>query len=154
MPEKSVGHAMLGRNHNGERRSRMTAFESSALDERSVAQLGNGLLKLSLRIHNDRPVPCDRLLDRLAGDQQESDAVLAGLHGDLVAAVEQHKRAVAGPLRYQDLIVFARLFGQDAERRRRLAECPVGRSVSTGKVLRRPGGTQTSVAHEVSSRCT
>ena len=32
----------------------------------------------------------------LAGDEQEADAVFAGLHGDFVAAVEQDQRAVVG----------------------------------------------------------
>ena len=45
------------------------------LDERPVAQLGDGLLQLVLGVHDDRPVPGDRLLDRLAGHQQEADAL-------------------------------------------------------------------------------
>ena len=61
-------------------------------------QLRKGLLQLGLRVHHDRAVPCDRLLDRLAGHEQEADAFVAGLHRDLVAAVEQHERAIAGLL--------------------------------------------------------
>ncbi len=41
------------------------------------------LAQLLLRVHDDGPVPGDRLLQRLAGDQQEADAVVAGLHGRL-----------------------------------------------------------------------
>src|SRR5262249_7308130 len=69
--------------------------------------------------HHDRAVPRDRLLDRLAGDQQKADALLAGLDGDLVAAVEQHKRAVAGALAQQNLAVGALLFREHAEPARR-----------------------------------
>ena len=42
---------------------------------------------------------------RLARDQEEPDAVVAGLDRDLVAAVEQHQRAVAGALAHQGLAV-------------------------------------------------
>jgi hypothetical protein len=45
------------------------ARRSAALDERSVAQLGDRLLQLRLRVHHDRSVPGHRLLDRFAGDQ-------------------------------------------------------------------------------------
>ena len=64
----------------------------SARNECPVAQLGNRLLKFDLRVHHGRAVPSDRLFDRLAGDQQEADAILPGLHRDLAAAVEQHNR--------------------------------------------------------------
>src|SRR5215471_20763040 len=77
-----------------ERREHATPAASAVLDEGAVAQLGDGLLQLGLGVHHDRPVPGDGLLDRLARDQQETDALLARLHGDLVAAVEQHQRAV------------------------------------------------------------
>ena len=38
---------------------------SARLDEGSVAQFGDRLLQLGLRVHDDRTVPGDRLLDRL-----------------------------------------------------------------------------------------
>jgi hypothetical protein len=38
----------------------------SPLDERSAAQLADGLLQLGLGVHHDRAVPGDRLLERLA----------------------------------------------------------------------------------------
>ena len=47
----------------------------------------------ALRVHHDRPVPGDRLLDRLARDQQEADALVAGLHDDFVAA-DRRARAI------------------------------------------------------------
>ena len=46
-------------------------------DEAAVAQLGDGLLQLGLGVHHDRSIPGDRLLDRLARDQQEADALVA-----------------------------------------------------------------------------
>ena len=54
------------------------------LDEGAVAQFGYGLLKLRLRVHHDRSVPGDRFLDRFAGHEQEANALVACLHGDLV----------------------------------------------------------------------
>ena len=57
-------------------------------DEVARAQVGEGLGQFFLRVHDDRAVPCNRLLDRLAGDQQETDAFLAGLHDHFIAGVE------------------------------------------------------------------
>ena len=51
-------------------------------------------LQLGLGVHHDRAVPRDRLFERLAGDEQETDAFRTGLHDDLVAAVEEHERVV------------------------------------------------------------
>src|SRR3989442_6088670 len=39
-----------------------------------------------------------RLLQRLTRNQQEPNALVPGLHRDLVAAVEEHQRAVVGHL--------------------------------------------------------
>src|SRR5664280_997344 len=64
------------------------------LEERPLLQLVERLAELLLRVHHDRAVPRHRLLQRLARHQQEPDPLLAGLHRDLVAAVEQHQRAV------------------------------------------------------------
>src|SRR5580704_16162803 len=91
-------------------------------DEGAVAQLGKGLLQLGFGVHHNRAIPGDRLLDRLAGDQEEADALLAGLHGDFVAAVEQHQRAVAGLLADHGLADAVGLLGEHAERLRRGAE--------------------------------
>src|SRR5580658_3364973 len=88
------------------------------LDERAAAQFGKGLLQFGLRVHHDRAVPGDRLLDRLAGNEEKADALLAGLHRDLVAAVEQNERAVAGLLARHDLAAALGLFGEHAGRRR------------------------------------
>src|SRR3569833_1149219 len=66
------------------------------LDERPVAQFCDGLTQLRLCVHDDRSVPGHRLLDRLAGDEQETHAALACLDDDLVAAVERDQRSVPG----------------------------------------------------------
>ena len=52
--------------------------------------------QLLLRVHHDWAVPGHWLLQRLSGDQQEADAIFAGLHGDFVAAVKQDQRAIIG----------------------------------------------------------
>src|SRR6516164_3966004 len=54
------------------------------LDEGAVAQFGHGLLQLGLRVHHDRSIPGDWLLDRLAGHEQEANALFARLYGDFV----------------------------------------------------------------------
>ena len=50
------------------------------LDEGPLAQFAHRLLQFRLRVHDDRSVPGDRLFDRLARDEQEEDARIAGLH--------------------------------------------------------------------------
>jgi len=84
-------------------------LRSTVLDESSIPQLSDRPLKLLLRIHHDRPIPCDRFLDRLARHQQEADALVAGLHHDLVAAVKEHQRVIAHVVdgrrvRFRDLL--------------------------------------------------
>ncbi len=64
-------------------------------DEGAGVQFGYGLAYLFLRVHHDGAVPGYRLLDWLTGDQQKTDALVAGLDSDLVAPVEQHQRVVA-----------------------------------------------------------
>src|SRR5450759_2316108 len=94
----------------------------SLLDERSVTQLRDRLLQLSLSVHHDRSVPGDRLLDRLTGYQQEADALRARLHCDLVAAVEQHQRAVADLFAHDNFLAVHLLFGEHSLRLRSGAE--------------------------------
>ena len=43
-------------------------LELLVLQKRPVLNLGEGLPQLFLGVHHDRPVPGDRLLERLAGD--------------------------------------------------------------------------------------
>lgn len=63
---------------------------SAVLDERAVLQFVECLLQLVLSVHDDRPVPCDRLFNRLAGNQQKANPFRPRLHHDFVSAVEQH----------------------------------------------------------------
>src|SRR5207237_10939543 len=86
-----VAPAMVG--------SGLESMWSALLDERAVAQLGVGAPQLRLGIHDDGPLPRHRLRDRPAGDEQKPDTLLTRLHGDLVARIEQHERAIAGELR-------------------------------------------------------
>src|SRR5215472_9914345 len=103
------------------------------LDKSAVAQFGDRLLELRARIHHDRPVPGHRLIDRLAGYQQEADATLAGLDLDLVAGVEQHERAVAHRLAHEQLFAVDLLFGENTERSRRRSKTAIAlENVSEG----------------------
>src|SRR5581483_10973375 len=92
------------------------ARETKSRDERPGVQLVEGLLQLGLGVHDDRAVPRDRLADRLAGNEQEADAVVAGLHRHLVAGVEQNQRAITGLLACHDLGVAVGALSQHAER--------------------------------------
>ena len=79
-----------------------------------------------LRVHHDRAVPRHRLLERLARDQEEPHAVVAGLHRDLVAAVEEHERAVVRP-RGRLRVRPADAFGRHRQRAGGVAELRVAR---------------------------
>src|ERR1700676_1203153 len=52
------------------------------------------LAKFLLRVHDDWTIPGNRLLQRLTGDQEESNPIVAGLYLQFVTAVKQHERAV------------------------------------------------------------
>src|SRR5262249_50219056 len=125
-------------NLTGYTRSRATAAEcptsrNSGPDKRAVAQYSDRLFELAARIHHDRSMPGHRLLDRLAGDQQEAEAAFAGLNLDLVAAIEQYQRAVTYRLAHQDLLAVDLLLGKHAERPRRRHETAVAfENVSEG----------------------
>ncbi len=47
-------------------------------------------------VHDDGAVPGDRLFEGLAGDEEEADAFVAGLHDDFIAAIEEDERAIVG----------------------------------------------------------
>ena len=66
-----------------------TQHLAPTFEERPILQLAIGCLDLFLSVHNDGAMPGHRLLQRLAGDQQKPDAVLPGLHLNLVTRVEQ-----------------------------------------------------------------
>jgi hypothetical protein len=59
-----------------------------ALQEGALFEVAEGIAKLILGVHHDRTIPGDGFLERLAGDKQETDAVVAGLHHEFVAAIE------------------------------------------------------------------
>ena len=56
------------------------------LEECAFFQLPKCLAELLLRVHHDGAVPGDGFFEWLAGDEQEADAVVTGLHRDFVAA--------------------------------------------------------------------
>ena len=56
-----------------------------------LLELLERLLELLLGVHHDRTVPRHWFLERLARNQQEADPVFAGLHGNLVTAVEENE---------------------------------------------------------------
>src|ERR1700722_6180267 len=66
----------------------------SVTNERAIGPLGQGLAGVLLRVHHDGPVPCNRLLERLARDEQEANAFGAGLDDNLIAAVEKDERMI------------------------------------------------------------
>ncbi len=120
------------------------------VQERPAFQLFEGLTQLLLRVHDDGAVPGHGLLERLARDQQEADAVFAGLDRDFVAAIEEDQRAVIGlggrRVRPQPTPSVGTASGADA-----LQNFPAREDVGKG-VARRfdrqrflfPGGTDTS----------
>src|SRR5215467_12211713 len=64
------------------------------LNKGASLQFGHGLAQLFLRVHHDWAVPCNWFLNRLAGDQQESNSLITRLHNDLVAPVEQYQGVI------------------------------------------------------------
>src|SRR5271166_6082284 len=96
---------------------------SLPLDERAAAQIAQRLADLSLRVHDDRPVPGDRLAQRPARDQKEAHALVARLDADLVAGAEDDERPVADPVAHQHLVAIDLSFAQHAGGFRRVGEC-------------------------------
>src|SRR5262245_61856087 len=78
----------------GWRRAENTPRRCLRLEERPLLELAERGAQLLGRVHDDRAAPRHRLLERLARDEQEAHALVAGLDDDLVARVEQHERAV------------------------------------------------------------
>src|SRR4030095_4851414 len=76
----------LGAKSGITRRGRLSG---ALLDERAAVELVECPLKFCSRVHHNRTIPGDRLFDRLAGDEQEPDSFITGLHRDLVTAVEE-----------------------------------------------------------------
>src|SRR5262245_60188625 len=90
------------------------------LDERAAAELVVGLLQLFLRVHDDRPIPGDGLLERLARHEQETHPFIARLNDDFVAPIEKDQRTVLRIAAYPA---------------RRVACGNVGRSAAFGDVV-------------------
>ena len=63
----------------------------SSPKKRSFAQFLESLAELLLRIHHDGSVPSHRLLERLAGDQQKSDSLIAGLNDHFIPAIKKNQ---------------------------------------------------------------
>jgi len=59
-----------------------------------VLKFFEGGAQFVLRIHDNRTLPGHRFLNRLAGDEQESNAFIARLNGKFVAVVEENQRAI------------------------------------------------------------
>ena len=66
----------------------------STLEKCAALEFLESLLKLLLRVHDNWPVPGHGLLQGLAGNQQETNAVIAGLNHHLIAPVKQDQRAI------------------------------------------------------------
>src|ERR1041385_5199351 len=96
------------------------------LQEGPLLELIVGLPELLLRVHDDRPVPGDGLLERLPRHQEEPDPLVAGLHRDLIAAGEEHQRAVLR-LRGEGGVGPADSLGRDRQRPGGVAELPRSR---------------------------
>ena len=69
-------------------------LDLSVTNERTIVEFGHCLAQLFLRVHDDGPVPHDRLLERFARDEQKADAFRASLDDDLIATVEEDERMV------------------------------------------------------------
>ena len=69
------------------------SLSSSArrLQERPLLQFFERLLEFLLRVHHDRTVPSNGLLQWLPRDQEEPDSFLACLYLYLVTSVEENK---------------------------------------------------------------
>src|SRR5581483_7242196 len=101
-------------------------------EKRALLQFFEGLAQFLLRVHYDRSIPGNRLLEGLARNQQEAHAVFAGLDLHFVAAVEQYERAILG-LRGRRGIQPIDHFGRHGERAGGIAEFAAAREdVSEG----------------------
>jgi hypothetical protein len=104
-----------------------------------------------LSIHNDRSVPCDRLLDWLPGHQQKTDTILPRLNDNLITVIKEYERTVVG-LQGWCLVPPSYAFGRNRERSGSVAELSgPGENVSEGvapcfyrECPPASGGTETS----------
>ena len=72
------------------------SLSSSArrLQERPLLQFFERLLEFLLRVHHDRTIPSNGLLQWLPRDQEEPDSFLACLYLYFITSVEENKRAI------------------------------------------------------------
>src|SRR5262245_47084631 len=106
------------------------------LQKCSALEVLECLSELLLRVHYDRAVPGHRLLDRLSRNQEEPDPLVPGVDRDLVAAVEEHERAVVGLPRGRCVSPFDP-FCRHSEGNRGVAELPISRKNICEGVTRR-----------------
>ena len=102
-------------------------------------------------VHHDRPVPRDRLFERPSRHEQEPDALVAGRHRDLVAAVEEHERSIAEHRRRR-IVGHADELGLDRQRLRRIAE-RAGSGKHVGKRVTRRLDRQCAWSGSAEPRC-
>src|SRR3984957_9138451 len=93
------------------------------LQERSLFKLIKRLPKLLLRVHDDGAVPGYRLFEWLSRYQKEPDSIVAGLHCELITAIEEYKRAVVS-LRRRRGVSPSDCFGRHGEGTGCVAEFP------------------------------
>src|SRR5438445_9682386 len=93
------------------------SFLSSLIgfQECSFPQFLVRVLQLSLRVHHNGAVPGHWFLEGLAGNQQEADAILAGLHCDFISAIKEDERPIICPCWWNSLKPFD-AFGGHRER--------------------------------------
>src|SRR5450755_3785975 len=84
----------IGRGRRG--KPRLYFQTSTILQEFSALQFVEGLAQLLLRVHHNRAVPGYWLFQWLSGDEQEANPLISRLHRDLIAAIEEHERAIVG----------------------------------------------------------
>src|SRR5215510_8174106 len=66
------------------------------LQKCSALEVLESPLELLLCVHYYRAEPGHRLFERLSRNQEEPDPLVPGVDRDLVAAVEEHERAIVG----------------------------------------------------------
>src|SRR5262245_21627083 len=90
LPSRSSATSVSGREKHAAHHPRLRRGRDldCLLQKRSLFEVLKSLPELLLRVHNDRPVPCNGLLQRLSRYQKETDSFLPGLDGEFVATIE------------------------------------------------------------------
>jgi len=66
------------------------------LEEVALVKFLESLAEFGLSVHDDRAIPGDRFFERLSGNEQEADAIIAGLDYEFIAAIEKDERTIVG----------------------------------------------------------